>query len=371
MVTSANRILIVDADKESRDTLAVLFENLGWVVSVAKDGRQAIQVINRNYPHIVLMDIELPFRDGITTCSLIRKDISISHYFPVVIMTTSPDRKQVVMAIDAGCDDFIIKPFKFDRLLNKVKELVEFHRRKKTEEENQDDHEEEKEAEIITYSRKMVEKAFSNAMHGKLVDYPVIKKTTEKMIEIVHKENTLPLAFKMRSYHDYTYIHSVNVAALCMSFAYHLKWNDSDLQVVGEGGFLHDIGKTQIDLKIIMKSDKLTDEEFSEMRKHPEQGKVIACKHQIDLEILKVILEHHERDNGTGYPKKLSNRGISKFGKLAAIVDVYDALTTDRCYHEGIESDKAIEKMSTLQGHFDQEYFEIFSNLVSTETIGK
>ncbi|HJP17342.1 MAG TPA: response regulator [Nitrospinota bacterium] len=370
MVSSANRVLIVDADKESRDTLAVHFEKSGWIVSIAKDGRQATQVINRDEPNIVIMDIVLPLRDGITTCSLIRKDLSIINYFPIIMMTSSPDRKKIVRAIDAGCDDFIVKPFKFDALLNKVKELVDFQR-KKVKEEEKPDEEADKEDEIIVYSKQMVEKAFSNAMHGKLVDYPVIKKTTTKMVEIVHKEKTLPLAFKMRSYNDYTYIHSVNVAALCMSFAYHLKWNDLDLQIVGEGGFLHDIGKTQVDLKILLKPDKLTDDEFSEMKKHPEMGTAIASKQNIEPDILKVIVEHHERDDGKGYPNKLANAQMSKYGKLSAIVDVYDALTTDRCYHKGIDSEVAIERMSSWKGHFDPGYFEKFSSLISTETIGK
>jgi putative nucleotidyltransferase with HDIG domain len=287
------------------------------------------------------------------------------------MMTASPDKKQLVRAISAGCDDFIVRPFKFDTLFNKVKELVEFHHKKKIEKEKQDGQAVEKEAEIIVYSKKMIEKAFSSAMHGKLLDYPAIKKTTNTMVEILHKEDNLPLAFKMRSYNDYTYIHSVNVAALCMSFAYHLKWNDSDLQILGEGGFLHDIGKTQIDLKILLKPDKLTDEEFTEIKSHPDKGKEVALKQSINPDVLKVILEHHERDDGKGYPKKLSNGQISKFGKLSAIVDVYDALTTDRCYHKGIDSDEAIEKMTSWQGHFDPEYFENFTRLVSAETIGK
>ncbi|HJP17103.1 MAG TPA: response regulator [Nitrospinota bacterium] len=371
MGTWVNSVLIVDADKESRNTLSAHFEKLGWIVYTANDGRHATQVLQRNNPDIMLMDIVLPVRDGITTCSLIRKDVSMTRHFPIIMMTASPDRKQLVRAIDAGCDDFIVKPFKFDTLLSKMKELVDFQRKKEKEEENQDEEAVEKEAEIIVYSKQMVEKAFSNAMHGKLVDYPVIKKTTAKMVEIVHKEKTLPLAFKMRSYNDYTYIHSVNVAALCMSFAYHLDWNDLDLQIVGEGGFLHDIGKTQVDLKILLKPDKLTDDEFSEMKKHPEKGNLIASKQNIDPDILKVIFEHHERDDGKGYPNKLANGQISKYGKLSAIVDVYDALTTDRCYHKGIDSEVAIEKMSSWQGHFDPEYFENFSSLISAETIGK
>ena len=371
MASFANSILIVDADNQSRDTLATHFEKLDWIVYAAKDGQQATRLMHRNNPDIMIMDTILPVRDGITTCRLIRTDVSVARHFPIIMIAASPDRKQLIRAIDAGCDDFLVKPFKFDALLSKVKELVEFHHRKKKEEESPYGQTVKKEAGIIVYSRKMIEKAFSNAMHGKLVDYQVIKNTVNIMVRIVHKENTLPLAFKMRSYNDYTYIHSVNVASLCMAFAYHLKWDDMDLQIVGEGGFLHDIGKTQVDLRIIMKPDKLTDDEFTEMKKHPLQGKEIAIKQNVDPEILKVILEHHEHEDGSGYPDNLCNGRISKYGKLSAIIDVYDALTTDRCYHKGIESDKAIEKMSAWQGHFDPEFFEIFSSLVSAETIGK
>lgn len=369
MATSPNSVLIVDADKESRNALVGYFEKLDWEVYTAADGRNAIQLMHRNNPDIILMDTVLPGRDGITTCRLIRSDVSVPRHFPIIMMTASPDRTQIVKAVSAGCDDFIIKPFKFEALLEKVKELVEFHHKKVVAEETPQ--EEEKEAEIIIYSRNMVEKAFSNAMHGKLVDYPVIEKTVNKMVEIVHNEKNLPMAFKMKSYNDYTYIHSVNVASLCMSFAYHLKWNDSDLQIIGEGGFLHDIGKTKVDLRILLKPDKLTDDEFVEMKKHPLQGKDIAFQQDVKPEIQHVISEHHERMDGSGYPNKLQNGNISKLGRVAAIIDVYDALTTDRCYHKGIDSNIAIERMSSWKGHFDPKYFDFFSDLVSNETIGK
>lgn len=365
MVISANSVLIVAADKGSRDALAAHFEKIDWIVYTAKDGRQATQITYRDNPDIIVMDIVLPVRDGISTCRLVRNDVSVSSYYPIILMAASPDRKQIVRAIDAGCDDFVIKPFKFDVLLEKVKELVKFQQKREKEEEV------EREEEIIVYSKKMVEKAFANAMHGKLVDYPVIKKTVNTMVEILHKENTLPLAFKMKSYNEYTYIHSVNVASLSMSFAYHLKWSDEDLQIVGEGAFLHDIGKTQVDLRILLKSDKLTDEEFAEMKKHPERGKNIALKQKVEPEILYAIIEHHERIDGKGYPNRLSNGQLSKYGKLSAIVDVYDALTTDRCYHNGIVSEEAVKSMSTWQGHFDPEFFQTFASLVMAETIGK
>lgn len=368
MVTSQNSVLIVDADKKSRDALALNFEKMDWIVYATDNGHSATQSMHRNNPDIIIMDILLPGRDGITTCRLMRNDVSVTQRYPIIMMTSSPDRKLIVKAVEAGCDDFIIKPFKFDMLLEKVKAQVEFHQKKEKEEEIEAPEEEE---EIIVYSKKMIIKAFSNAMHGQLVDLPVIEKTVSTMVDILHKEDTLPMAFKMKSYNDYTYIHSVNVAALCMSFAYHLKWNDDDLRIVGEGGFLHDIGKTQVDLKILLKPDKLTDEEFLEMKKHPSKGIEIAAKQKVSPEIQAVIVEHHEKSNGKGYPKGLDINTISKFGKLSSIVDVYDALTTDRCYHKGIDSEEAVGRMSGWEGHFDPTYFKTFSNLVLDETIGK
>lgn len=371
MVTVANTILIVDVDKGPRYTLAAHFEKSDWIVYNAKDGRQATEVMHRINPDIILMEAVLPVRDGITTCSVIRNDISVPRHFPIILMAAFPDRKQVARGIDAGCDDFIVKPFNLDALMDRVKALVEFHHKKKKEEESVEDQAAEKEPEIIIYSKKIIKKAFANAMHGKLINYPAIKKIVNKMVQILHKEKNLPMALKLKSYNDYSYIHSVNVASLCMSFGYHLKWDDVDLHIIGEGGFLHDIGKTQVDLKILLKPDKLSVEEFSEMRKHPEHGKEIAINQNVDAEILKVILQHHEREDGLGYPYKLSYRHISKYGKLAAIIDVYDALTTDRSYHKSIDSEEAIKVMYSSSNQFDPEYIEIFANLVSDQTIGK
>jgi len=115
----------------------------------------------------------------------------------------------------------------------------------------------------------------------------------------------------------------------------------------------------------------LTDEEFAEMKKHPQYGKEISFKQKVESDIQYVILEHHEKMDGRGYPSQLSDEQISKYGKLSAIIDVYDALTTDRCYHKGIDSEVAIERMSSWEGHFDPTLFEVFANLVTDETIGK
>ena len=367
MTSSQNSVLIVDSDNDFRNSLCDSFQKIGWIVNTANDGRQAIQSMNRYLPDIILMNTKLQVRDGITTCCIIKNDVTAPRIFPIIMMTDSTDKNLIIKSIDSGCDDFILKPFQFDVLLNKVKSLVDFYQKK----EGIGSQISEDEVEIIIQARQVIQKAFSNALRGELIDYSVIHNVVNKMVEILHKENNLPLAFKMKSYNDYTYIHSINVASLCMSFAYHLKWDDIELQIIGEGGFLHDIGKTLIDLKILMKPGKLTDTEFSEMKKHPLHGKDILVKQDIQDKVQKVVTEHHECIDGSGYPNKLRGEQFSKYGKLTAIVDVYDALTTDRCYQKAVDSEEAIHTMSNLSGKFDPELFQEFAHLVNSETIGK
>ena len=139
---------------------------------------------------------------------------------------------------------------------------------------------------------------------------------------------------------------------------------------LGEGGFLFDIGNIKIDKNILMKPGKLTDAEFDEIKKHPVLGGEIVAKQNHREEISKMILEHHESIDGSGYPYKLSNGQISKYAKLISIVDSYDAMTTDASYRRAMNSTDVIEVMSKLPD-FDQELFKNFKTMVCSNTIGK
>lgn len=371
MLQQKRQILIATEFDKFNTLLSNAFREKGWIVYTAKDGQQSVRKVRWYDPDIVVMDIEMPVRDGIEACRIIKNDIALAKNYPVILMGNSPDRKKIISAIEAGCDDFLIKPFNFDVLFSKVDTFVGFYRKKTKAMEVSTPSQLEQEAKVIIYSRQMIKKVFLNAMHGKLLDYPVVQKVVQNMKEILYNKRSLPMALKMKSYNDYTYVHSINVTFLCLSFAYHLKWDDYDMQFLGEGAFLHDIGKTKIDLQILMKPGKLNKTEFLEMKKHPQYAKEIILNGNINNKILKVPLEHHERIGGGGYPQNLYNKQISKYGKLAAIVDVYDALTTDRCYHAAVDSIEAIDIMAKEGNQFDPDLFKIFKNLISSQTIGK
>lgn len=365
----SKRILIVDDDSKLGNALSFGFQRKGWKTSTAKDGYQAIRRSQEFNPDIILMDFEMPGRDGITTSRIIRGDIS-DYYIPILLMCDSPDKNTILKSVEAGCDDFISKPLKFNVLFSKVENLIEFQNKRKGKG-DLGEQKEKKEAEIITYTKKIIQKAFSHAHHGKLIAYPVINNIVKKMITILHEGKSLPLALEMKSHNDYTYNHSINMSLLCMTFAYHLKWNKEDLRILGEGGLLHDIGKTAVDVRIIIKPGRLTDHEFAEVKKHPEFSKEILARQNVNREVQNMVYEHHEYSDGSGYPRKICNGQICKHARVAAIVDMYDALTTDRCYKNAIDSEDAIKKMTEHHNKFDPELFGQFSELVKNYIIGK
>lgn len=375
MELTKNLILIIAEDDSFRSDVSIAFQKKGWIVLVTHKGQQSLDNMEKYLPDVVLMDIELPDANGIAVCKTVKNDTKITRQFPIILMGTTPNKAKIIQAIEARCDDFILKPLKFFTLFSKIEKLVEFYHKKliQVKEEGIDLQEvtDDEDHEIIIYAKKVLESAYSNTMNDKIISYPIIKNVINKMIEEFNKEMSIPLAYKLGSYHDYTYIHSINVTSLSLSLAYNLKWDRADLEIIGVGAFLHDIGKSKIDLQVLLKPDKLTDKEFSEIKKHALYSKEILEKQNFKDGVQRIALEHHERIDGSGYPQKLRNDQISKYAKLVAIVDVYDALTTDRCYNKAMNSKGAVNYMSKLSGQFDPDIFKKFADLIDREVIGK
>lgn len=165
--------------------------------------------------------------------------------------------------------------------------------------------------------------------------------------------------------HDYnTYIHSVNVGIYGVSLAKVIlaRENKHDMHALGAGFFLHDIGKVYIDEAIITKPGKLTEEEMNLMRKHPSMGfKLLNDTKQIDEESRLIVLQHHERHNGTGYPRKMRGEEIHIYGRICSVADVFDALVSERPYKKMLKPFEALTIMrDEMLDHFQREVFEKF-----------
>jgi HD-GYP domain-containing protein (c-di-GMP phosphodiesterase class II) len=150
--------------------------------------------------------------------------------------------------------------------------------------------------------------------------------------------------FDIRTYDNYTYVHSLDTCIMSSFLGLSNGFNENELKELAIGAILHDIGKVKIDNKIITKCGALTDEEFLEIRRHPIYGEEILSRNvRISDNAIKAVIQHHERVDGRGYPYKLADKEISKFGKIVCICDVYDAVSNDRVYRKKFSPNEAYE----------------------------
>jgi HD-GYP domain-containing protein (c-di-GMP phosphodiesterase class II) len=190
------------------------------------------------------------------------------------------------------------------------------------------------------------------------------KGITEVVNLILTDDHTLHYLLDITSHDFYTYTHSVGVGVLGIALAKAIfkDTNNHDMHALGVGFFLHDVGKVEIDPSIITKPGRLTAEEMKEMRRHPSLGyKLLHESRQLTEESKIIVLQHHERVDGTGYPKGLRGPEIHIYGRICSIADVYDALTSDRPYRQKLPPFEALKIMQAeMINHFQTDLFREF-----------
>nr|WP_269429724.1 HD-GYP domain-containing protein [Thauera sp. SWB20] len=181
----------------------------------------------------------------------------------------------------------------------------------------------------------------------------------------------LPLA-RLKQHDNYTFQHSVSVCALMTAFARTLGLPRETIREIAIGALLHDVGKARIPDEILNKPGKLTEAEFERMKSHVVQSKLILMATPgISPIALEVASEHHERYDGSGYPNRLAGEAISLRGRMAAIVDVYDAITSERVYHKGMPPTEALRKLlEWSSNHFEPRLVQAFIRSVGIYPTG-
>jgi HD-GYP domain-containing protein (c-di-GMP phosphodiesterase class II) len=186
---------------------------------------------------------------------------------------------------------------------------------------------------------------------------------------ILADQETSHYLTRITSHDFYTYTHSVNVGFLgvCLAKTIFQGSDDHNMHELGAAFFLHDLGKVRILQEIITKPGRLSDEEMAEMRRHPSLGfKILNDCKQLTAECRTIVLQHHERDDGTGYPHRLHGPEIHIYGRICSIADVYDALTSDRPYRVRMQPFEALKLMrNEMLHHFQKDLFEKFVLMLS------
>jgi putative nucleotidyltransferase with HDIG domain len=189
---------------------------------------------------------------------------------------------------------------------------------------------------------------------GMKLDLPQVEVVVDKMTEsVLRNKHALVSLSRIKNKDEYTYIHSLSVAALCISFANHLGMDATQIKALGVGGLLHDIGKVNVPIELLNKPGTLSEAEFEVMKAHVAHGeRILGDTHGIDEFSICVCTHHHERLDGTGYPKGLKTGEISEFGQIGAIVDIYDALSSERSYKHALPPTDALKKLFEWSGGY-------------------
>ena len=322
-------VLIVDDEYIGRETLQSVLEGEGYELEMAENGLQAIEKAKKLLPDVILLDVMMPGMTGFEVCQRIRSDPQIAE-IPIIILTALDDRESLLNALKAGADDFISKPFDRYELRARLMGITRLNR----------------------YQKLIQERAKLREANAQLLAaYEATIEGWSHALDLRDRE---------------TEGHSRRVTELTVKLAKTLGMSDDEIIHIRRGALLHDMGKIGVPDSILHKPAKLTDEEWAIMRRHPQLAYDMLFIIEYLRPALEIPLNHHEKWDGTGYPRGLKGEEIPIVARLFAVVDVWDALTSDRPYRPAWSQDEALAYIREQSGkHFDPQVVDLFFKVVS------
>jgi putative nucleotidyltransferase with HDIG domain len=227
---------------------------------------------------------------------------------------------------------------------------------------------------VYKAAKLIIQQAMDDVRMGRALNMEAVSEVVGGMVDsILRNPDALTSLTRLKQFDEYTFFHSVNTSALALSVGRHLRYARAPLLQLGTGTLLHDIGKTLIPVEILNKPGRYEADEFEIMKQHALRGaEILSNTTGLTDMFLKPALEHHERVDGTGYPFHRPKADLSQFGLIAAIVDIYDAVTSDRCYHKGKTPHDTLQLLYRLgsQGHVDGTLVQQFVQVVGVYPVG-
>jgi putative two-component system response regulator len=307
-------LLVVEDDLAMLVALRDILEGAGYRVSTATNGKEALDRFQDVNPSLVLSDISMPIMDGIELFEAVRK-LPYGKAVPFIFLTARGTRQDIFAGMSLGADDYITKPVTSQELISAVK------------------------ARLTRANELLV-----------------------AQLKIAYKSSLLALANAIEARDQYTHDHVLRTNAYAQALAIELGWGDTEREILEYGAILHDIGKLEVPINILQKEEPLSHDEWEQMRRHPEVGGYMISGIDYLAQAVPIIHHHHERWDGDGYPDGLKGEDIPIGARLLAVVDSFEALTTDRPYRKAINPKEACEEIINNSGtKYDPEMVAAFT----------
>ncbi|MCK9461233.1 MAG: response regulator [Proteobacteria bacterium] len=348
-----SRILVVDDEKKERELFVRLLEGKGYQTTAVPDGGSALEAVSAAPPDLILLDLRMPGIDGFEVTTRL-KSAAATKSIPIIMVTGADDRESRIRAPECGVEEFLLKPIDRDELLPRVRNLLK----------------------LKQYGDLLAE-------HAKTSDR-LVKNATIRLRE-AYRDITFTLTRAAEYRDEDTGAHVRRVANYTWEIASCLGLERTFLDEIFYAAPMHDVGKIGVPDSILLKAGSLTAEEWVLMRKHTEIGNNILAYGRTPFTKMgaEIALSHHERWDGTGYPKQLKGEEIPLSGRIMNICDQYDAMRSKRPYKPPFDHAKVMEILTkgdgrTMVSHFDPDvhgaflrcsdrFAEIFDNLQDEE----
>jgi len=310
------RILVVDDEAANRGLVRRVLEALSYQVREAADGEYALEEVAREIPDLILLDLEMPRRDGYGVLRVLKADPK-TRLVPIIMLTSHEQLTAKVKAVDLGVDDYLVKPFNVAELSARVHSLIK------------------------------------------------LKRFTDELENASRVLEAISLCVEERD--RYTGNHCKRLAEYAVRVGKDLGVNEEDQKLLRLGGYLHDLGKVAISDTILNKPGRLTPEEFELMKSHSAVGAGLVKGMRTIERVIPLIRNHHEKLDGSGYPDRLGGRDIPLLVRITSVVDVFDALKTKRAYKDSFPLEKClgILREESGKGWWDRDVVESLARVVS------
>jgi len=307
-------ILVVDDEPANVDLVQSYLKANSYKVIKAYSGEEALKKAFADPPDLILLDVMMPGISGFEICRRLKSD-NRTQLIPVILLTALQDFQSKIQGLEAGADEFLSKPFNLTELLTRVRNLLR------------------------------------------------IKRLTDQLEQT--ESVIFALARAVEAKDSYTKEHILRIANYAERLGRALNLESQEILAIRYGGILHDIGKIGVSEAILRKPGPLTEQEWLEIRKHPIIGESIIQPMRFANKVGPIVRGHHERWDGKGYPDGLKEKAIPLGARIVALVDSYDAMTTDRPYRKALSVKRACREIEQDAGSkFDPELVPIFLKLL-------
>ncbi len=325
------RIVVVDDDSIVLKRAWTILTEADMKAVVLKSGSQLLDYIRENEaPDLILLDIRMPEMDGFEVMKKLRTTEKGAD-IPVIFLTANDDDAAEAKGLESGAMDYIKKPLIANVLVLRVRQAVELVR---------------------------LQRHLADEVEKKTMEYE------ELFIQVVES-----LATAIDAKDTYTNGHSVRVAEYSKEIAKRFGYDEEKQDAVFMMGLLHDVGKIGVPDSVINKPDRLTDEEFAQIKTHPEVGARILSNIKKMPRLADGARWHHERYDGRGYPDGLSGTDIPEEARIIAVADAYDAMTSNRSYRSSLAQDIVRAEIIKSKGtQFDPQFADIMVKMIEEDT---